>query len=55
MSGLQRPSVDDWSEVIDWSLDLLMYCPMVRPITRRFSFSGGGVPEVMLHLRKMGS
>ena len=38
-AGLQRPSVDDWSEVNRLVLDLLMYCPMVRPITRRFSFS----------------
>ncbi|MCH2600643.1 MAG: YjhG/YagF family D-xylonate dehydratase [Pirellulales bacterium] len=54
-AGLQRPSVDDWSEVnrlVPRFVDVLPNGPANHP-TVQF-FLAGGVPEVMLHLRKMG-
>tara|TARA_Y100001934_G_scaffold274845_1_gene368070 strand:- start:73 stop:2106 length:2034 start_codon:yes stop_codon:yes gene_type:complete len=52
--GLQRPSVDDWSEVnrqVPRFVDVLPNGPANHP-TVQF-FLAGGVPEVMLHLRDM--
>ena len=54
-AGLQRPSVDDWTEVnrlVPRFVDVLPNGPANHP-TVQF-FLAGGVPEVMLHLRKMG-
>ena len=54
-AGLQRPSVDDWSEVnrlVPRFVDVLPNGPANHP-TVQF-FLAGGVPEVMLHLRKWG-
>ena len=54
-AGLQRPSVDDWSEVnrlVPRFVDVLPNGP-ANHTTVQF-FLAGGVPEVMLHLRKMG-
>ncbi len=53
--GLKRPTVDDWSDVnrqVPRFVDVLPNGPANHP-TVQF-FLAGGVPEVMLHLRKMG-
>lgn len=52
-AGLQRPSVDDWIDVnrrVPRLVDTLPNGP--HPTVR--AFLTGGVPEVMLHLRRLG-
>ncbi len=54
-AGLPRPSVDDWIEVnrsVPRLVDVLPNGPTNHPTVR--VFLAGGVPEVMLHLRKLG-
>jgi putative YjhG/YagF family dehydratase len=54
-AGLPRPTVDDWSAVnrqIPRLVDVLPNGPRNHP-TVQF-FMAGGVPEVMLHLRRLG-
>ena len=54
-AGLPRPTVDDWNEVnrqVPRFVDVLPNGPSYHP-TVQF-FLAGGVPEVMLHLRKRG-
>ena len=54
-AGIARPTVDDWSRVnrtIPRIVDVLPNGPSNHPTVR--VFLAGGVPEVMLHLRKMG-
>ena len=54
-AGLQRPTVDDWSEVnrsVPRFVDVLPNGPTNHPTVRMFL--AGGVPEVMLHLRNLG-
>ncbi|MEX2356368.1 MAG: YjhG/YagF family D-xylonate dehydratase, partial [Thermaerobacterales bacterium] len=54
-AGLCRPSVDDWTAVnrtVPRLVDALPNGPMYHPTIR--VFLAGGVPEVMLHLRRMG-
>jgi putative YjhG/YagF family dehydratase len=54
-AGLQRPTVDDWSEVnrqVPRFVDVLPNGPANHPTVR--VFLAGGVPEVMLHLRELG-
>ncbi|MFT5524204.1 MAG: putative YjhG/YagF family dehydratase [Pirellulaceae bacterium] len=54
-AGLDRPTVDDWSEVnrqVPRFVDVLPNGPANHPTVR--VFLAGGVPEVMLHLREMG-
>jgi putative YjhG/YagF family dehydratase len=54
-AGLKRPAVDDWIEVnrqVPRIVDVLPNGPMYHPTVR--VFTAGGVPEVMLHLRKLG-
>jgi putative YjhG/YagF family dehydratase len=51
--GLPRPTVDDWSEVnrqVPRLVDALPNGPQNHPTVR--VFLAGGVPEVMLHLRR---
>lgn len=53
-AGLKRPTVEDWSEVnrsVPRIVDVLPNGPMNHPTVRLFL--AGGVPEIMLHLRKM--
>jgi len=53
-AGLERPSVDDWTEVnqqVPRLVDVLPNGPVGHPTVR--VFLAGGVPEVMLHLREM--
>ncbi|MBI3637957.1 MAG: YjhG/YagF family D-xylonate dehydratase, partial [Candidatus Rokubacteria bacterium] len=52
-AGLRRPTVDDWSEMnrrVPRIADTLPNGP--HPTVR--AFLAGGVPEVMLHLRRLG-
>ena len=52
-AGLRRPTVDDWSAVnrrVPRLVDTLPNGP--HPTVR--AFMAGGVPEVMLHLRRLG-
>ena len=52
---LRRPNVDDWSRVnrqVPRLVDALPNGPRNHPTVQ--VFLAGGVPEVMLHLRKMG-
>ncbi|HXH84040.1 MAG TPA: YjhG/YagF family D-xylonate dehydratase [Candidatus Tectomicrobia bacterium] len=52
-AGLRRPTVDDWSDVnrrVPRLVDTLPNGP--HPTVR--AFLAGGVPEVMLHLRRLG-
>ena len=52
-AGLRRPTVDDWSEVnrsVPRLVDVLPNGPVGHPTVR--VFLAGGVPEVMLHLRR---
>jgi putative YjhG/YagF family dehydratase len=52
-AGLRRPTVDDWMEVnrrVPRLVDTLPNGP--HPTVR--AFLAGGVPEVMLHLRRLG-
>jgi putative YjhG/YagF family dehydratase len=53
-AGLRRPTVDDWSRVnrsVPRLVDVLPNGPVGHPTIRLFL--AGGVPEVMLHLRKL--
>jgi putative YjhG/YagF family dehydratase len=54
-AGLRRPSVDDWIAVnrrVPRLVDVLPNGPVGHPTVR--VFLAGGVPEVMLHLRRLG-
>lgn len=54
-AGLSRPTVDDWTEInqrVPRLVDVLPNGPVGHPTVR--VFLAGGVPEVMLHLRKLG-
>jgi putative YjhG/YagF family dehydratase len=54
-AGLRRPSVDDWLSVnrqVPRLVDALPNGPEGHPTVR--VFLAGGVPEVMLHLRRLG-
>ena len=54
-AGLERPTVDDWTEVnqqVPRLVDVLPNGPVGHPTIR--VFLAGGVPEVMLHLRNLG-
>ncbi|HEX4213467.1 MAG TPA: YjhG/YagF family D-xylonate dehydratase [Candidatus Dormibacteraeota bacterium] len=54
-AGLRRPTVEDWTEVnrqVPRLVDALPNGPVGHPTVR--VFLAGGVPEVMLHLRRHG-
>jgi len=54
-AGLPRPTVDDWEEInrsVPRLVDVLPNGPSGHPTVR--AFLAGGVPEVMLHLRRLG-
>ncbi len=54
-AGLRRPAVEDWMEVnrrVPRIVDVLPNGPVGHPTVRLFL--AGGVPEVMLHLRRSG-
>ncbi len=54
-AGLQRPTVEDWIGVnrrVPRLVDVLPNGPTHHPTVR--VFLAGGVPEVMLHLRRLG-
>src|ERR687895_2296706 len=54
-AGLKRPTVDDWIDVnrrVPRIVDVLPNGPTHHPTVR--VFLAGGVPEVMLHLRRIG-
>lgn len=54
-AGLSRPTVADWSHVnrqVPRLVDVLPNGPEFHPTVR--AFLAGGVPEVMLHLRRLG-
>lgn len=54
-AGLRRPTVDDWEEInrsVPRLVDVLPNGPSGHPTVR--AFLAGGVPEVMLHLRRLG-
>jgi putative YjhG/YagF family dehydratase len=54
-AGLSRPRVDDWIDVnrrVPRLVDVLPNGPRHHPTVR--VFLAGGVPEVMLHLRRLG-
>lgn len=54
-AGLDRPTVEDWNKVnrsVPRFVDVLPNGPTNHPTVR--VFLAGGVPEVMLHLRRMG-
>ncbi len=54
-AGLVRPTVDDWQRVnraVPRIVDALPNGPQNHPTIR--VFMAGGVPEVMLHLRRLG-
>lgn len=54
-AGLRRPQVDDWNKVnrlVPRLVDVLPNGPVGHPTVR--VFLAGGVPEVMLHLRRLG-
>ena len=54
-AGLERPSVDDWHRINKQTprlVDALPNGPRNHPTVQ--VFMAGGVPEVMLHLRRMG-
>jgi xylonate dehydratase len=54
-AGLRRPAVEDWSDVnrrVPRLVDVLPNGPRNHPTVR--VFLAGGVPEVMLHLRRAG-
>src|SRR5207253_2500953 len=54
-AGLPRPSVTDWIEInrkVPRIVDVLPNGPAHHPTIR--VFLAGGVPEVMLHLRRLG-
>lgn len=55
-AGLPRPTVDDWIAVnrqVPRLVDVLPNGPSHHPTVR--VFLAGGVPEVMLHLRRLGA
>ncbi len=54
-AGLRRPTVEDWIDVnsrVPRLVDALPNGPVGHPTVR--VFLAGGVPEVMLHLRRLG-
>jgi putative YjhG/YagF family dehydratase len=54
-AGVRRPTVDDWTQVnraVPRLVDVLPNGPRMHPTVR--VFLAGGVPEVMLHLRRLG-
>src|SRR5439155_3949361 len=54
-AGLRRPTVEDWSAInrrVPRLVDALPNGPVGH--STAFVFLAGGVPEVMLHLRKLG-
>jgi len=54
-AGLRRPTVDDWNDInrrVPRLVDALPNGPRNHPTVR--VFLAGGVPEVMLHLRREG-
>lgn len=54
-AGVRRPTVDDWHAVntrVPRLVDVLPNGPVGHPTVR--VFLAGGVPEVMLHLRRLG-
>ena len=54
-AGLPRPTVDDWIQVnrrVPRLVDVLPNGPQFHPTVR--VFLAGGVPEVLLHLRRLG-
>ena len=54
-AGLRRPDVEDWTAVnrrVPRLVDVLPNGPRNHPTA--FAFLAGGVPEVMLHLRRAG-
>jgi xylonate dehydratase len=54
-AGLRRPTVDDWIDInrqVPRLVDVLPNGPRYHPTVR--VFLAGGVPEVMLHLRRLG-
>ena len=54
-AGLERPTIDDWTEInqnVPRLVDALPNGPVGHPTVR--VFLAGGVPEVMLHLRELG-
>jgi putative YjhG/YagF family dehydratase len=54
-AGLRRPTVDDWIEInrrVPRIVDVLPNGPKHHPTVR--VFLAGGVPEIMLHLRRLG-
>jgi putative YjhG/YagF family dehydratase len=54
-AGLRRPTVEDWNRTnrsVPRLVDVLPNGPTYHPTIR--VFLAGGVPEVMLHLRKLG-
>ncbi len=54
-AGLRRPSVEDWIDVnrkVPRLVSVLPNGPVYHPTIR--VFLAGGVPEVMLHLRRLG-
>jgi xylonate dehydratase len=54
-AGLRRPTVDDWHAInarVPRLVDALPNGPVGHPTVR--VFLAGGVPEVMLHLRRLG-
>jgi len=54
-AGLRRPTVEDWIGInrrVPRVVDVLPNGPMFHPTVR--VFLAGGVPEVMLHLRRLG-
>ena len=54
-AGLRRPTVEDWTDVnrrVPRLVDALPNGPVGHPTVR--VFLAGGVPEVMLHLRRAG-
>jgi len=54
-AGVKRPTVDDWNHynrLVPRLVDALPNGPVGHPTIR--VFLAGGVPEVMLHLRKLG-
>jgi len=54
-AGLRRPMIDDWHAInlkVPRLVDVLPNGPVGHPTVR--VFLAGGVPEVMLHLRRLG-
>jgi putative YjhG/YagF family dehydratase len=54
-AGLKRPTVDDWTRInrqVPRLVDALPNGPRMHPTVQ--VFMAGGVPEVMLHLRRAG-